>query len=287
MPSDTGKRISATELRKARQARLVEMFEAGWTMKAIENELDITPSTRRNWMKSLGLPLQDGGRPAEVSDRKVPAGTRAKVAKNRVREVPSAKSIAENMMEESGMAGSVAKGQYFDAQDNHIEALANGHETPAEAYQAFAASKGMKLLKDGFDNIRPPKTVKELDILDKVIRRNLGLDSRAGGGAGGHGHLRVDINVLNSPTRRNLAETRTRTKVTVTAEPGSAEVIDDPRVIDVSPEEQEEQAEAERLETGNGDAELFDLEDIVPAAELNAAAQATTQTNANLRTPSD
>ena len=43
-------------------------------------------------------------------------------------------------------------------------------------------------------NLRGPRTVKELSELDQLIRRNLGLNSRTGGG---QSKMQIDISILN------------------------------------------------------------------------------------------
>ena len=53
----------------------------------------------------------------------------------------------------------------------------------------------MRLLRDSMSNLRPPKTIRELDQLDQMIRRNLGLNDKKGGGAG---KMQIDISILNN-----------------------------------------------------------------------------------------
>jgi len=49
-------------------------------------------------------------------------------------------------------------------------------------------------------NLRGPRTVKEFDILDQLIRRNLGLNAR---NTGGSGSMQIDISILNNTKADN------------------------------------------------------------------------------------
>ena len=53
----------------------------------------------------------------------------------------------------------------------------------------------MRLLRDSMSNLRPPKTIRELDQLDQIVRRNLGLNNKGGGGTG---KMQIDISILNN-----------------------------------------------------------------------------------------
>ena len=69
------------------------------------------------------------------------------------------------------------------------------------------------------DNLRGPKTIRELDQLDQIIRRNLGLNDKKGGGVG---KMQIDISILNNAR----------------ADKGKGAVnINQDDIIDVEPEE--------------------------------------------------
>ena len=44
-------------------------------------------------------------------------------------------------------------------------------------------------------NIKGPKTVRELSELDQLVRRNLGLNAKTGGGGS---RMQIDISILNN-----------------------------------------------------------------------------------------
>ena len=78
-------------------------------------------------------------------------------------------------------------------------------ETPAEQYQHYAANMGLLLMEKGMKNVRPPRTIAELDKLDQLIRRNVGLHPTNGGGENGGGgiqRLAIDVTILNTAPRK-------------------------------------------------------------------------------------
>jgi transcriptional regulator with XRE-family HTH domain len=74
-----------------------------------------------------------------------------------------------------------------------IAMAAESNMTPAERYAAYIAAQGIRMIRDAIPNIRVPTTVKDLEVLDGIVRRNLGLDKKGGGGA-----LKIDVNILNN-----------------------------------------------------------------------------------------
>jgi hypothetical protein len=74
-----------------------------------------------------------------------------------------------------------------------IAMAAESNMTPAERYAAYIAAQGIRIIRDAIPNIRVPTTVKDLEVLDGIVRRNLGLDKKGGGGA-----LKIDVNILNN-----------------------------------------------------------------------------------------
>ena len=74
-----------------------------------------------------------------------------------------------------------------------IAQSAESNMTPGERYAAYVAAQGIRIIRDAIPGIRTPTTVKELEILDGIVRRNLGLDKKGGGGT-----LKIDVNILNN-----------------------------------------------------------------------------------------
>lgn len=67
--------------------------------------------------------------------------------------------------------------------------------SPADRYQHFVASEGMRIMQDALPSLQKPRNVKELGELDQIIRRNLGLNAKTGGSNGGR--LAIDISILS------------------------------------------------------------------------------------------
>ena len=73
--------------------------------------------------------------------------------------------------------------------------IAEAQSTPADKYQHYIAAAGIKILRDSIKNLKGPKTVRELSELDQLIRRNLGLNAKSGGG---QSKMHIDISILNN-----------------------------------------------------------------------------------------
>jgi len=110
-------------------------------------------------------------------------------------------SLAEKELDQTGdsLVEDVPH-EFIDARTEEDEALlemSKQQSTPADQYQAFAASKVIQMIRDNFNGIRPPRTIAELDRLDQIARRNLGINPKGAGG-GGSSTLQIDINLLNN-----------------------------------------------------------------------------------------
>ena len=91
--------------------------------------------------------------------------------------------------------------------------IAESQSTPADKYQHYIAAAGVKLMRDSMKNLRGPRTVRELSELDQLIRRNLGLNSKNGGG---QSKMHIDISILNNTEAdRGDGAVRVKKKATV------------------------------------------------------------------------
>lgn len=81
-------------------------------------------------------------------------------------------------------------------EDTRIAEVAQVQGSAAEQYQAYIAGQGIQLMRDALPRVKKPTTVKELEVLDGIIRRSLGLGSNNGKGGGG-GKVVIDISILN------------------------------------------------------------------------------------------
>jgi hypothetical protein len=81
-------------------------------------------------------------------------------------------------------------------EEQDILEIAESQASPADKYQNYMAMAAIRLARDGMKNISAPKNVRELSELDQLIRRNLGLNSKTGGGAANK--MQIDISILNN-----------------------------------------------------------------------------------------
>lgn len=159
------------------------MFKADWKTSSIAKELGVHPGTVRRWFKKMGLPAKKNGlHPNRVPDTE---------------ETPAdelAGAIENHLQETTDEAIRRASHDARQEEDATILEIAERQASPAEKYQHYAAATGIKLMRDGVKNLRPPKTVRELSELDQLVRRNLGLNSKSGSA----GKMQIDISILNN-----------------------------------------------------------------------------------------
>jgi hypothetical protein len=88
-------------------------------------------------------------------------------------------------------------------EDKVLAEIAESQNSPADKYQHYIAAAGIKLLRDGMTLVRGPRTIREMSELDQLIRRNLGLNAKTGGGGG---RMQIDISILNNSTDKKGAK---------------------------------------------------------------------------------
>lgn len=177
--------------KKTRKSILTEKAkryaEAGWLTSDIAVELGVDPSTIRRWLRPYGL----------VGKRGNPYSKESKRIKGLKRDLDLGVPVYRN----EDLPGTVddtlkiAKHDARLAEDAQIAGVADAHEDPKMAYKSFMVNMGMKKMRDGLVNMPPPRTVKEAEILDQIIRRNADMDPKRGGGGG----TTIDISILNNP----------------------------------------------------------------------------------------
>ena len=158
--------------------RALQLHEKGYTQVSISQELDVHPSTLRRWFRAAGIkPVKrEAGKPKpEDTD-----------------------PLQSALDKQLGVAiGDEAKLERHDArlaENKDILEIAEAQPTPADKYQTYVVATGIQLLRNSVKNLRGPRTVKELSELDQLIRRNLGLNARNGGGS----NMQIDISILNN-----------------------------------------------------------------------------------------
>ena len=152
----------------------------GMTNAAIGRRLGVHQGTVRRWFKKLGLPPKKAGfkLPNKEAD------------KDTLKE-----DLEVHLSEMTREAATEAKLAASKEEDKILAEIAESQNSPADKYQHYVAAAGIKLLWDSMINIKGPKTVREMSELDQLIRRNLGLNAKTGGGAS---RMQIDISILNN-----------------------------------------------------------------------------------------
>lgn len=160
------------------QERAVQMYRADWKTASIAKELGVHAGTVRRWFKKRGIPAKKSGlvRNEQIEGEETP------IEQN-----------FENMTDEAVMR---AKHDARIKEEQDILEIAESQASPADKYQNYMAMAAIRLARDGMKNINAPKNVRELSELDQLIRRNLGLNSKTGGGAASK--MQIDISILNN-----------------------------------------------------------------------------------------
>ena len=175
--SKKAKKAKKSELIK----RALDMYNKDYKLVNICKELDIHPATLRRWLREMGVAPKTNSHAESNPKPKDPD--------------PLGTAVDKNLKETTDDAVKLAKHDARLAEDKSMMEIAESQSSPAEKYQSYIAAAGIKLLRDAMKNLRGPKTVRELSELDQLIRRNLGLNAKTGGGSG---KVQIDISILNN-----------------------------------------------------------------------------------------
>jgi len=161
----------AKQARAERRVRAYELWSGGMTKTAVSVELGVSIGTVDSWLKGLTRPEP------ELEPDPIEAALEAETT-GAVSEV-----VADDRL--------VAR----DEEEQALQEMAEAHDNPVDKYQAYVATMAIRMLRDNIKMVRGPRTIRELDALDQLIRRNLGLNAK---GSGSNGKLNIDISVLNN-----------------------------------------------------------------------------------------
>lgn len=170
------------------QERAKKYSEAGWLTSDIANELGVHSATIRRWLQPMGL-TGFGGNPR----------SKKSLEKKGIFIHPSELPPSYKNEDLPGTVEDTIKIAKHDArlaEDEQIAGVAEAHDDPKLAYKNFMVNMGMKKMRDGLMNMPPPRTIKEAEVLDQIIRRNADMDPKRGGSGGG---TTIDISILNNP----------------------------------------------------------------------------------------
>jgi transposase-like protein len=158
----------------------LRMNAEGMTNAAIGRRLGVHQGTVRRWFRKLGLPPKKAGFRLPDKD----------ADKDKLKE-----DLEVHLEEMTKEAATEAKLAATREEDKVLAEIAESQNSPADKYQHYVAAAGIKLLRDGMRFIKGPKTVREMSELDQLIRRNLGLNAKTGGGGS---RMQIDISILNN-----------------------------------------------------------------------------------------
>ena len=162
--------------------KALELNSQGMTNAAIGRHLGVHQNTVRRWFRKLGLPPKKAGfnLPNVTPD------------KDELKE-----KLEVNLSDMTQQAATEARLAASEKEDQLLAEIAESQNSPDDKYQHYVAAAGIKLLRDSMNLVRGPRTIREMSELDQLIRRNLGLNAKTGGGGG---RMQIDISILNNST---------------------------------------------------------------------------------------
>lgn len=191
--------------------RAIDLYLNDYMVTSIAKNLGVTAPTVHKWLSKAGVRRPKGDCFTSIADENAPPVD------------PLADTLEEDLKLKSTEAVKLALHDAVLEEDKSLLEIAESQSSPADKYQHYVAATGIKLMRDSMKNLRGPRTVRELSELDQLIRRNLGLNSKNGGGSS---KMQIDISILNNTE----------------ADRGNGAVrIQKPKVIDVPPTEQEQE----------------------------------------------
>jgi len=179
-PEGSDDELTPAQRRRKQKQKAVDLFNEGVETTAIARTLNIHVTTARRWLKDAGLKSSKQHKEAGAKD----------LALNPMEEFlrpPKGEVLTRDEAE-------VVKAEEAEEKQQHIEEVSNSAASPADAYQSYVATKGMDLMKKGLEGMPPPKNIREAEVLDGIIRRNLGIDGKNGQG---NARLSIDVAVLS------------------------------------------------------------------------------------------
>ncbi len=178
MPKLTKHQLQKDQLRQ----RAIDLHNQDIPQPRIMQELQISKSTLRRWLRELGVPPKESR-----------YHTNTKLGEPKVD--PVEEVLATNLTGVLSDSIRLEKTNERQAEDLAILEHAAAQTSPAEKYQSYIAAGAVKLMRDSLKLVKPAKNIRELDQLDQIIRRSFGLDARSGGG---RGKISIDVSILTN-----------------------------------------------------------------------------------------
>lgn len=178
------------------EAEALRLSKEGYSNTAIGQHIGVHRNTIRMWLKKHGVEPKMNG---DTSDGRVLDNL---INTNKVKEEHYDKDkdqLKEDIERHfNDTVSSAIVEERFKAskeEDVTLAEIAEAQNSPADKYQHYIAAAGIKLLRDSMKTLRGPRTIREMSELDQLIRRNLGLNAKTGGG---NSKMQIDISILNN-----------------------------------------------------------------------------------------
>jgi len=97
----------------------------------------------------------------------------------------------------------LAELQDIENEHEKIKTVSESQGDASQQYANYAAATAMTIYKNSLNRIQYAKNIKELIMLDQMIRRNLGLEKNQG-----CGKQQIDINILNNHKGKRISESK-------------------------------------------------------------------------------
>ena len=182
--------MAADKPKETLQERAVKLYNADWKTIAIAKELGVHSGTVWRWFKKLGIaPRKNDRSMAYEKPEELHPDAEMEFDADEL-----ARDLEDNLDKRTKEAILSAQHDACTEEDAAILSIAESQVTPADKYQHYIAAASIKLMRDNLKNLRGPRTVKDLDQLDQIIRRSLGLNAKVGGNS----KMQIDISILNN-----------------------------------------------------------------------------------------
>lgn len=224
MPSkSTRTRKEIADANAELRARAASLYADGMPKIRVASELQVHFKTVEKWLKEAGV--RPPG-PVPTFKKKKSSGPNTTLKQPPLAEYeddgeavdPLDDALKQEIAKQVDLVSKVVQHDARIEEDGSLLEIAEAQSTPADKYQHYIAAAAIKLLRDSMANLKGPKTVRELSELDQLIRRNLGLNAKSGGG---QSKMHIDISILNNSDADRG---------------GGAIKITKPTIIDVDPE---------------------------------------------------
>ena len=183
--------MAADKPKETLQERAVKLYKADWKTVAIAKELGVHSGTVRRWFKKLGIaPRKNDKTMAYEEPEELQPEAEVEFDADEL-----ATDLENNLDKRTKEAILSARHDARMEEDSAMLEIAESQVTPADKYQHYMAAASIKLMRDNLKNLRGPRTIKDLDQLDQIIRRSLGLNAKDGS----RSKMQIDISILNNP----------------------------------------------------------------------------------------